>query len=31
VVEDAQQAREITDAIQARFGTEEGRFGPVTP
>jgi general secretion pathway protein D len=31
VVEDAQQAREITDAIQARFGTEEGRFGPVVP
>jgi general secretion pathway protein D len=31
VVEDAQQAREITDAIQARFGADEGRFGPVIP
>jgi general secretion pathway protein D len=31
VVEDAIQAREITDAIQARFGTDGGRFGPVTP
>jgi hypothetical protein len=30
-VEDAQQAREITDAIQARFGADEGRFGPVIP
>lgn len=31
VVEDAIQAREITDAIQARFGTDGNRFGPVTP
>ena len=31
VVEDAIQAREITDAVQARFGTSEQRFGPIVP
>jgi general secretion pathway protein D len=31
VIEDAVQAREITDAIQARFGTADSRFGPITP
>lgn len=31
VVEDAVQAREITDAVQARFGADEGRFGPIVP
>lgn len=28
VVEDADQAREITDALKARFGAGESRFGP---
>jgi len=28
VVEDSSQARAITDAIQARFGEQESRFGP---
>lgn len=31
VVEDANQAREITDALQARFGTPGDRFGPDQP
>lgn len=31
VVEDAEQAREITDAIQTRFGTDPTRFGDGQP